>query len=75
MGSRLMDFYEQDALRNGKSQMCTKAFLLVNDLNTDAQQFYQNRGYEKVGEFKSLFRRGITERMFMKKIVAGGGTL
>ena len=72
VGSRLMDFYEQDALRNGKSQMCTKAFLLVNDLNTDAQQFYQNRGYEKVGEFKSLFRRGITERMFMKKIVAGG---
>ena len=72
VGSRLMDFYEQDALQNGKSQMCTKAFLIVNDLNTAAQQFYRNRGYEEVGEFVSLFRRGITERMFMKKIVAGG---
>ena len=72
VGSRLMDFYEQDALKNGKSQMCTKAFLLVNDLNTSAQMFYQHRGYEEVGKFENLFRRGITERLFMKKIIAGG---
>lgn len=72
VGNRLMDFYEQDALRNGKSQMCTKAFLLVNDLNTAAQTFYRHRGYEEVGKFENLFRREITERLFMKKIVRGG---
>ena len=70
VGSILMDYFEQDSLRYGKNKMRTKVFLLVNELNTNAQKFYLNRGYEEVGRLDSLFRKGVTEKLFMKKVTA-----
>ena len=68
VGTRLMDFFEQDSLTAGSNRMRIKAFLLVSDHNHNAQRFYQSRGYEEIGCFESLFRKGVTERLLMKKV-------
>lgn len=72
VGARLMDFFEQDSLCAEKNRIRTKAFLLVNDLNTSAQRFYKNCGYEEVGRFENLFRKGVTEKLLMKKVTSSG---
>lgn len=68
VGNRLMDFFEQDSLRGGKNNMRTKAFLLVRDLNSDAQEFYLKRGYKEMGKLDSLFRKGVAEKLLMKNV-------
>lgn len=70
VGAGLMEFYEQNSLMCGKNKMRIKVFLLVSDLNTNAQKFYLSRGYEEVSRLESLFRKGITERLLMKKVTA-----
>ena len=68
VGARLMDYFEQDTLHRGRNRMRTKAFLIVSDRNVPAQQFYLSRGYEEVGRFENLFRKSVTEKLFMKKV-------
>ncbi len=72
VGKRLMDFFEQDSLQGGKNKMRTKVFLLVSDLNCAAQKFYLYRGYKEMGRLGSLFRKGITEKLFMKNVTDNG---
>ncbi len=68
VGARLMDQFEQDSLLSGNNRMRVKAFLLVSGFNVSAQRFYRDRGYEETGEFENLFRKGVTEKLFMKKV-------
>ena len=68
VGSRLMAFFEQDSLQKGRNKLRTRCFLLVSDLNQSAQQFYKEQGYEEIGSFENLFRKGLTERLFMKRV-------
>lgn len=70
IGKSLMDFFEQDVLVNGKNHICTKAFLTVADFNSEAENWYQRRGYVRIGEVVGLFRKNISERIMMKLIAA-----
>lgn len=70
IGTGLMDFFEQDILRNGKNRLRTKAFLTVADFNSSAEKFYRDRGYVRLAEFENLFRRGITETLMVKNVIA-----
>lgn len=54
----------------GKNKLRTKTYLLVSDFNTNARKFYVSRGYEEMGRFESLFRKGIAERLLMKRVTA-----
>lgn len=70
IGTELMDFFEQDILKNGKNRLRTKAFLTVGDFNSSAEKFYRERGYVRLAEFENLFRRGITETLMVKNVTA-----
>lgn len=70
IGTRLMDYFEKDVLVNGRNHLRTKAFLTVGEFNPGAEMFYLDRGYVELGQIKALFRRGITEKLMMKKITA-----
>ena len=70
VGTELMDFFEQDILKNGKNRLRTKAFLTVGDFNSSAEKFYRDRGYVKLAELENLFRRGVTETLMMKSVTA-----
>jgi hypothetical protein len=43
-------------------------FLLVADFNTDAQQFYQRRGYEQVGAIPAYVLPDVTELIYRKRV-------
>lgn len=66
IGTKLLDFFEEEAIKSGNFK--AKVFLTVGDFNGNAERLYQNRGYIKVGEIEGLFRRNITERLYMKVI-------
>ena len=68
IGTTLMDHFEHDVLFNGKNRLRTKVFLTVGDFNPGAEKFYLERGYVELSQFKDLFRRGITEKLMMKKV-------
>lgn len=68
VGNKLMEFFEQNSLLTEKKQIRTKVFLLVNERNISAQKFYYCRGYEEIGRFENLFRKGLTEILLMKKV-------
>lgn len=68
VGTRLMDFYEEDSLHSGKNRLRTRTFLLVSESNSAARQFYRNRGYTVMGKFDGLFRKGVTEILLMKRV-------
>ena len=70
IGSKLMDFFEQDVLLNGNNHLRTKVFLTVGDFNPTAEQFYLARGYTELCVLKDLFRRGVAEKLMMKKVSA-----
>ena len=70
IGTSMMDFFEQDVLNKGKNHLRTKVFLTVGDFNLSAYQFYLSRGYIELGKFESLFRKGITETLLMKRVTA-----
>ncbi len=70
IGSKLLDFFERDALKSGKNHISTKVFLSVGDFNVEAEKLYSNRGYEKICEIEGLFRKNITEKIFIKQIIS-----
>ncbi|NOY79339.1 MAG: GNAT family N-acetyltransferase [Calditrichaeota bacterium] len=61
VGKILMQFAEDKIFQKGPN-----VFLLVSDFNTEAQGFYQKRGYKKVGELEDFYKRGITEYIYRK---------
>lgn len=67
VGSLLMDHFEKTA-RDGRLR--TKVFLLSAADNAAAHAFYERRGYQKICEIKGLFRKGITEQLYMKQVRA-----
>lgn len=68
-GKKLIEFYEKNIIySHGGKFLGTKLFLLVAEDNTHAQEFYKKIGYEEMGRFPHLFRKGITEILMMKKL-------
>ncbi len=61
IGNILMQFAEDKIFQKGPN-----VFLLVSDFNTEAQMFYQKRGYKKVGELEDYYKKGITEWIYRK---------
>jgi ribosomal protein S18 acetylase RimI-like enzyme len=43
-----------------------RVFILVSDFNKQAQKFYRNLGYKKVGNIPDLFKNGISENLWVK---------
>ena len=72
LGTELMDFFEQDVLARGRNHIRTKAFLTVGSFNGTAEAFYQKRGYVGLTTIDGLFRRGISEKLMMKKVIPVG---
>ena len=70
IGTELLDFFEHDALVNGRNKMRTKVFLTVADFNGGAEALYLRRGYGKLCEIDGLFRKGVTEKLLMKTVAA-----
>ncbi|HDK36233.1 MAG TPA: N-acetyltransferase [Bacteroidetes bacterium] len=61
IGKLLMQFAEDKIF-----EKCPNVFLLAADFNASAHQFYETLGYEKVGELRDYFKRGITEWIYRK---------
>ncbi len=62
IGRKLLEFVENHF------PSVNEVFLLVSDFNLEAQRFYSNLGYKKVGEIKDYVVKGITEFIFYKKV-------
>lgn len=70
IGKILLDFFEYDALCSGYNRLRTKVFLTVGDFNVGAERFYLKSGYRKIGEIENLYRKKITEKIYMKVVRA-----
>lgn len=70
LGKKLLAFFENDALEHSSNHLRTRAFLTVGDFNRHAEDVYIRKGYVKVGELEGLFRRNITEKLYMKIVTA-----
>lgn len=70
LGKKMLAFFEKDALEHSNNHLRTKAFLTVGDFNRHAEDVYIRKGYVKVGELEGLFRRNITEKLYMKIVTA-----
>ena len=74
LGKKLLSFFENEALSHSSNSLRTKAFLTVGDFNRHAEEVYIRKGYVKVGELEWLFRRNITEKLYMKIVTAAKTT-
>lgn len=70
IGTALLDFFERDVLESGKNHIRTKIFLTVGDFNDHAEEIYRKRGYEKICEIPGLFRKKVSEKLYMKIVSA-----
>lgn len=70
IGKELLEFFEYNALCSGYNRLRTKVFLTVGDFNLNAERFYIKNGYSKVGEIDNLYRKNITEKIYMRIIKA-----
>ena len=61
VGGQLMDAAEAKIFEAGPN-----VFLLVTASNTDAQRFYERRGYRRIGEIPDYVRPGLTEILYRK---------
>jgi ribosomal protein S18 acetylase RimI-like enzyme len=61
IGKRLLAFFEDRGFAKA-----SKLFLLVSDFNSEAKEFYQDRGYKEVGVIPDLIREGVAEHIMMK---------
>ncbi len=65
VGRALMEFAEAKSAAVGRD-----LFLLVSDLNTDAQRFYQRLGYRQVGKLDDYVVPGVTELIYHRRAFA-----
>ena len=63
LGARLMDAFETVAATEDGN-----AFLMVSDINADAQRFYARRGYVEVGRVPEYVQPGVVELVFWKRV-------
>ena len=70
LGKKMLAFFEKDALAHSTNHLRTRVFLTVGDFNRHAEDVYIRKGYVKVGELQGLFRRNITEKLYMKLVTA-----
>jgi ribosomal protein S18 acetylase RimI-like enzyme len=63
VGKRLLQFAEEKIFSEKPN-----VFLCVSSFNQDAQRFYLNLGYEKVGEIKEYYIPGQSESIMRKSI-------
>jgi ribosomal protein S18 acetylase RimI-like enzyme len=61
IGKRLLAFFEDKGFAKA-----SKLFLLVSDFNSEAKEFYQDRGYKEVGVIPDLIKAGVAEHIMMK---------
>lgn len=66
-GKQLLAFFETTVLES-KNSLRTKAFLLVNADNINAQKFYEKSGYKQLVEIENLYRKNNNEILLMKEI-------
>ena len=62
IGKQMLDFLEKELFKNSD-----KLFLVTADFNPGAIRFYKKNGYKQVGMIPNLYRKGITEYLFMKE--------
>ena len=63
VGKALIEFAEQRIFRETPN-----VFICVSDFNRQAQGFYANMGYQKIGELKNFIVAGHTEILLRKTI-------
>jgi ribosomal protein S18 acetylase RimI-like enzyme len=66
IGLKMMEFLQSKVEDNNRQLLLKKIFLLVNMNNQRAFEFYSRIGYERVCEFKQLFRKNKTEILMIK---------
>lgn len=61
IGRKLIDRFEEIGFTQAD-----RAFLLVSDFNTKAQEFYHKLGYLQAGEIPNLYKMGVNEHLMIK---------
>ena len=61
VGKELLNHFENEGFEKED-----KVFLLCSDFNVKARMFYKNNGYVECGQIPDLFKKGITEHLFVK---------
>lgn len=62
IGSTLLEFYENNCKETKKPY-----FLLVSDFNKNAIEFYERKGYKKIGTIPSFVKKDINEIIMFKE--------
>ena len=62
IGKQLIKYFEE----NASAYASTKYFLTVDDFNPRARKLYESLGYQRVGELKDFYGKGITSYIMMK---------
>lgn len=63
LGAELMRWFEHQAPDASRS-----LWLLCSDFNVEANKFYQNQGYQKTCEIKSLYEEGFDDFLMRKRL-------
>lgn len=63
VGRQLLNYYAEIS-----SEYASKAFLIVDDFNPDAQRLYEREGYTKVGAIPDIYIKGIDGYLMMKPL-------
>lgn len=61
VGKKLLQHFEKEGFDKAE-----RLFILCSDFNTKGQRFYKKNGYTECGRISDLFKRGITEHLFVK---------
>ncbi|MBT8358480.1 MAG: GNAT family N-acetyltransferase [Deltaproteobacteria bacterium] len=61
VGKKLIKKYEETGFKQAD-----RVFLLVSDFNKKAQLLYKKLGYKQVGKIPDLFKKGVSENLFVK---------
>ncbi len=62
IGKQLIKYFEE----NSSDYSSAKYFLTVDDFNPQACKLYESLGYQRVGELKDFYKKGITSYIMMK---------
>jgi ribosomal protein S18 acetylase RimI-like enzyme len=62
IGKQLIEYFEA----HSSDYSSNKCFLTVDDFNPKARKLYESIGYQRVGELKDFYKKGITSYIMMK---------